>query len=332
MTVRHPCGYLDPMLSREELIDALSDLRRATVADQRSTGTRLAPYKPLTLLWAIGRLWRDPGSPRLVPFTEAREGVRDLCVAFGRLGDNLGNIINPLWRLQGDANRALWECRTSGNPLIGADGVPTAGELVRTGAEFGLSEQAHRMLRDDIPLRLQAGQVLAAQVCPASLWGELFDAIGAPHDGGVQSIALPVSTNRTRLMATRLSRDPRFRVQVLEAYGHRCVVCGASPQLGAARFGIEAAHIQWVTEDGPDDVRNGLALCAMHHRGLDRGAFTLTDAHAVQVSPHLVRATAAAADHFWRFNGTAIEQPAHLHQRPLDQYIHWHRKQVFVEG
>ena len=44
------------------------------------------------------------------------------------------------------------------------------------------------------------------------------------------------------------------------AYGDRCAVCG-----------VEAAHVMWLQAGGPDDVRNGLVLCALHHAAFDRG-------------------------------------------------------------
>ena len=37
-------------------------------------------------------------------------------------------------------------------------------------------------------------------------------------------------------------------------------------------FGLEAAHITWHAGDGPDLVPNGLVLCTLHHKALDRGA------------------------------------------------------------
>ncbi len=52
-----------------------------------------------------------------------------------------------------------------------------------------------------------------------------------------------------------LARDRRFRTHVLRAYGERC----AFVTLG---WGIvQAAHIQAVTDGGPDVIPNGLAAC-----------------------------------------------------------------------
>jgi len=327
-TAAHGCkDYSAQVLSREHLLSALSGLRRATLTTRDAAHPRRAPHKPLTLLWAIGRLWQDPGAARLVPCDQARQEVSRLIEQHRPGGGGAANAINPLWRLQSDG--ALWECRTTGPPIIGTDGIPTLGELQNVGAMFGLSEETHQLLRDDVPLRLHAGQLLAEQVCPATIWDELFAAVGIPYDGSPAPAVVPVSPTRTREMATRLSRCQRFRVDVMAAYDHRCAVCGASPRVSERRFGVEAAHIQWVTDAGPDDLRNGLALCVMHHRGLDRGAFTLDAERAVRVSPRLAQ---DAADHFWKFDGKRIALPARDEHQPLESYVDWHRREVFIAG
>ena len=59
-----------------------------------------------------------------------------------------------------------------------------------------------------------------------------------------------------------------FRAEVLSRYGAVCLACGLSiPHL------IEAAHVRDKRNDGSDDARNGLALCANHHLAFDLGLF-----------------------------------------------------------
>ena len=48
-----------------------------------------------------------------------------------------------------------------------------------------------------------------------------------------------------------------------------CCVCGFSLRLVDGLIGVDAAHIQWHSHGGPDEVPNGLALCALYHRLLD---------------------------------------------------------------
>lgn len=71
---------------------------------------------------------------------------------------------------------------------------------------------------------------------------------------------------RERFTYTRTGykRDPRFSLDVLDAYKRTCCVCGR--QLGL----VQAAHIIPHSEpDSPNSVNNGLALCIEHHRLYD---------------------------------------------------------------
>ena len=56
----------------------------------------------------------------------------------------------------------------------------------------------------------------------------------------------------------------RFKFLVLKRYGPCCAICGIDvPQL------LDAAHIVPKEKGGTDDPRNGLVLCALHHRAFD---------------------------------------------------------------
>ena len=314
-------------MDREDFIEKLGSLRRHV----GTVGGR-APYKPLTLLWAIGRIWTEPQSPRLMSFEAVRDGLKPLLQQFGGPRGSSTKPVNPIWRLQFDAGGSIWECRSTRQVLLGADENPIVSELRATDARFGFTETVHARLSMDPVLRMEAAFVLAEQVCPSSLWTELFDAAGIPCEGSDAPMIIPISSQRTRQIAMRLSRSPQFRGAVLDAYRGRCAVCGASPQLGDRRFGIEAAHIRWVAEDGPDAVSNGIALCVMHHRGLDRGAFTLTDRLHVEVSPRLIKPHDEGSDLFWRFEGSRLDLPEQSDHRPLSDHVDWHRREVFAAG
>lgn len=46
-------------------------------------------------------------------------------------------------------------------------------------------------------------------------------------------------------------------------------------RFGDKLAGIEAAHIMLHTVKGPDKESNGLALCVLHHKAFDLGAFSI---------------------------------------------------------
>lgn len=71
-----------------------------------------------------------------------------------------------------------------------------------------------------------------------------------------------------------------FRSAVTQAYGWRCAMCGLSYS-GA----LEAAHIiRWpeATHQQRIDPRNGLLLCATHHRLFDAALITVSDDYLIR--------------------------------------------------
>jgi HNH endonuclease len=72
------------------------------------------------------------------------------------------------------------------------------------------------------------------------------------------------------------SRRPRpnqqaFKERVLWAYKERCALCGFGVRSGGEPRGLDAAHIIPFENGGTSrDVRNGICLCANHHRLFDK--------------------------------------------------------------
>ena len=62
----------------------------------------------------------------------------------------------------------------------------------------------------------------------------------------------------------------RFKFRVFQRYGRQCAVCGMS-----VSEVLDAAHIRPKNKRGSDDPRNGLVLCATHHRASDAGLFSI---------------------------------------------------------
>lgn len=125
-----------------------------------------------------------------------------------------------------------------------------------------------------------------------------------------------------------MPRDPRFPEQVLEAYGHRCAVCGFAVRLNEKPIGFEAAHIKWHGARGRDVVANALSLCALHHRFVDRGAFTLGSSRQIVVTSQTTGAGQEEA--LGRFREEPIALPARPDDGPDSVFAGWHTREVFV--
>ncbi len=107
-------------------------------------------------------------------------------------------------------------------------------------------------------------------------------------------------------------------------------MCGFHARLGDSVLGIEAAHLRWHAAGGSDTEDNGLALCALHHKALDRGAIGLADDRRVLVSQHL-RSDAGSVELLVRFNGRTLAGPQPGCPPPAVPNITWHRREVFRE-
>jgi putative restriction endonuclease len=102
----------------------------------------------------------------------------------------------------------------------------------------------------------------------------------------------------------------RFKFLVFERYGLQCAVCGISaPQL------LDATHLRPKRERGSDDPRNGLVLCASHHRALDAGLF------AIEPDSLRIRYAASGLDaDSLRMNHSTLE---HLPKKPHEEAVEW---------
>lgn len=99
-------------------------------------------------------------------------------------------------------------------------------------------------------------------------------------EGEVETTEVPVLQvpgGREREGATRQVRSQAFSDLVKRAYSQRCAICGEGRKDARDRPEVQAAHIYPVEKEGPDDVRNGLALCRLHHWAFD-GALLGVDA------------------------------------------------------
>jgi putative restriction endonuclease len=88
-----------------------------------------------------------------------------------------------------------------------------------------------------------------------------------------------VARKTTVVSVSKKLRDVSFRKRVLTAYNFHCAICGIQLKL------VEAAHIIPVNHDnGTDETRNGLALCALHHKAYDQALITIAEDYSVQIS------------------------------------------------
>jgi putative restriction endonuclease len=275
----------------------------------RRRGQR-APHKPLLILYALGRWVR--GETGDIPFAEVNRDLATLLQEFGPPRRST-HPEYPFWRLQNDG---VW--------VVNADGTmkprqsnsdPPKGELLAHHARAGFADGVKAALQADPTLVTAIASRLLDNHFPESLHPDILAAVGL-------DLATAVATSVAR------KRDPKFRQRVLTAYEYRCAVCGFDVRLGSVAVALDAAHIRWHQAAGPDREDNGLALCVLHHKLFDLGAFTLDQGGLLLVSDQ-VHGTAGFQEALLRHHGGPVRKPQRPEWVPAPAFLEWHGQEVF---
>ena len=274
---------------------------RARDSDKR------APYKPLLLLWLIGRL--AAGLPPRVSFKEAEDELKRMMNRH-RVGDSRPKVEHPFVYLASDPQ--LWRVEDLHGQDVSRMKKKLSPPFLREEATGTLVAPFERALRD-------AG--VRSRVVNALLQMEFPE---TQHEQVLQEVSLG------HLVAPEQSpRDPRFKNTVLRAYEDRCSFCGYDLRLGGSPVGIDAAHVQMRSKGGPDCIENGLALCVQHHRLFDYGALGLDHDLRILVSEHLNLSDQDSSAHIRSLVGALIRRPLRRYRLPAPEHIDWHNKNLF---
>lgn len=131
----------------------------------------------------------------------------------------------------------------------------------------------------------------------------------------------PLVTSLTQ----RPFRDRAFSAAIKSAYHDTCAVTGLKLINGGGRSEVQAAHIMPVADNGPDSVRNGLALSGTVHWMFDRGLISVDDDYTILTAggsvPDTIRRLMPADGH--------LIVPERPEDRPHRQFLDYHRRQIF---
>lgn len=244
-----------------------------------------------------------------MPYLDVEHDMRQLLIDFGPPSTPHPEM--PFWYLQNDR---LWFVRSTEKLERRKNRTdPKRSEFLKKNPTGGLLPEVHDKLSGDSQLLNKVVHSLLSRHFPDSYHDDILAAVGLP------------AYNEDVVFR---KRDPEFRQKVLRAYGHRCAVCGYDLKLGPSDLGLEAAHIKWHQAGGPDTESNGLALCVLHHRLFDRGAFSLADDWTVLVSQEVYGST-GLGEMLLSFHGRRTIAPQSERYYPSSQFLRWHRREVF---
>jgi putative restriction endonuclease len=289
------------------VLDRLASLRQHQRDGKRS------PHKPLLVLLALGRL-AATGSSEL-PWSVAESELADLIAEFGPQSrtSRAQSAAYPFTRLRADG---VWVL----NHDVQMDLV---GPLTSDHVTGRFEPSVESALHGDPALIRTAARAMVLSNFPETVAPDVLAAVGLDPDV-VLGAADDLGDDRA---AIQRRRSPVWRTAVLQAWDRQCAFCGYDGQLAGASAGIDAAHVRWFNFDGPDDLDNGLALCALHHKLFDLGALGLDLSLRVLVSA-VFNARTSTGRAVYELHGRLLTpRPGTI--TPSADHITWHAREVF---
>ncbi|MGV1100478.1 HNH endonuclease [Thiovibrio sp. JS02] len=136
---------------------------------------------------------------------------------------------------------------------------------------------------------------------------------------------VPYQRSIVESLVARPFREAAFAKVVKDAYQDTCAMTGLKIINGGGRAEVQAAHIQPVAENGPDSVRNGLALSATVHWMFDRGLVSVDDDFSILIAKKSLPDTALRILNEDR----RLILPQKADMWPHRHYLGYHREKVF---
>ena len=270
--------------------------------------------KPLLVLWAIGRCLRS--EDRMASWRDIELALTKLLTRFGPPGTT-PRPDYPFWRLRNDG---LWKVKPrSPAPITESpSGHAYATSLRDADAHGGFPKDVFVALQSDTGLAIEIAHMLVNTHFPPTQRDDVLRAVGITSGPALY----PMHTYQGKAATSRFSKE------VLEAYQHRCAVCGYAVHSGGTPLGLAGVHIMSPGAKGPDEVNNGLGLCALHHALFDAGAFTLGADRRITVAAPITGA--GVHDALGRYNSREALVPESDMERPAERFLAWHRREVFI--
>ena len=137
------------------------------------------------------------------------------------------------------------------------------------------------------------------------------------------------SEEQQREIITRISRrafrDRAFASTIKSAYQDTCAISGIRIINGGGKSEVQAAHIRPVWNNGPDSVRNGVALSGTMHWMFDRGLISINDDFSLLFDEKAIPGNVLRLINRDR----RLKLPELPQHRPHRQFLSHHRECVF---
>lgn len=291
---------------------------------RKTQSDKLALHKPLVLIYAL-KLCLE--SKRWIDYERDYKELNLIISGYSKA--NKANC--PLPRLIKDNKEGL-EIWTS-YPSISDEDIDKSGNLIHENAlekkfKFGFKNEIYNYFRQQPNLCIQVIYSIISEEFPSTLHSYILSLFNI--DPYYLNLNSEIIVNLISTKINKQKRDPKFRINVMEAYDYKCCICGLSIQIGEEKIAMQAAHIKWFAQGGTCDVQNGLSLCPTHHYSFDRGIWSLSPDEKLEfiVSSRLV---SNSDNHFMPFKGKSIyDSVKDKSLLPNQKNINWHYQNLFL--
>ena len=148
---------------------------------------------------------------------------------------------------------------------------------------------------------------------------QIYKGIDETLDDGLADQERPL----IRQVVNRRFRDSMFSKNVRRAYEDTCAVTGLNITNGGGRPEVQAAHIQPVSNSGPDSIRNGIALSGTVHWMFDRGLISIDDDYTILTMKNSI------PDPFLAMLDSKLRLPISPTPPPHQRFLQYHRDNIF---
>ena len=294
-----------------------------------------APHKPILLLCIIDLFDQGSITTNFVPISSQ---LADLFGSYWEIvmpSDRPGRLFLPLFHMKNDD---FWYLIPQSGKEVALNAIQQIGggaqlrELV-LGGKFDDAFYALLCVKET---RDMLRGVIIEKYFSASMQAILFERANTNLVAHQYSLELLAKARKQDSGAVqdkdetqRPVRDQGFRIAIVTAYDHRCVLCGVRLMTYEGRTAATAAHIIPWSVGHNDDPRNGLCLCRLCHWTFDVGLATITPTYRIRLSSQL-NAEGNMSGYLSTLNDRPIFEPVEQVFNPDIDALKWHTDQVFL--
>ena len=268
--------------------------------------------KPLLLLLVISKFEEGYFSDNKITFDDIEKELTELIENYGGRPSSSGAKANQPFQYMNSA--PFWNINLPLGIKMTHSRDLSLKILKQKDTYVTLDEKLYVSLKESSRTRAILSNFILQKWWPETVQEELRNVL-----------KLPIET----FVKTKNNRSKDFANLVLANFRYRCAFCGFSSTFNKYSFGIDGAHIQWFSQNGPDTIDNGLSLCKLHHWAFDRGVLSVhPEKLEILVSSKFVGQDEQSMRIIEGLHGEVLYPFKEI--RPNQSFLEWHNDCIFI--